>query len=143
MLRWVCIQPAAMVPPLSFGTANSTLRQTSPSLGRSMWITSAPISAAIPAAKGWAIIVPLEMIRTPCRGPNCSERIGGRSDCIPPSVSREPESLLRRDIIKHNCNSRTMYSADCEPQAEVVASDGHSTWDCCMCLRNTRFMSTW
>ena len=45
---------------------------TSPIPGRSIWITSAPISAASSAANGCAINVPVETILTPCSGPNFS-----------------------------------------------------------------------
>ena len=45
---------------------------TSPIPGRSIWITSAPISAASSAANGCAIRVPVETIFTPCSGPNSS-----------------------------------------------------------------------
>ena len=51
---------------------NSATRQSSPLPGRSIWITSAPISAAIAAAKGSATMVPVESMRTPWSGPNRS-----------------------------------------------------------------------
>ena len=51
---------------------NTRPRVTSPMPGRSIRITSAPISAALAAEMCWATMVPVERMRTPCSGPNCS-----------------------------------------------------------------------
>src|SRR5712692_2380171 len=73
-LRRSCIQLVATPgPPSRAGRWTPSKRHpTSPAPGRSTWITSAPISAHIAAAKGWAISVPVETTRTPCSGPNGS-----------------------------------------------------------------------
>ena len=83
LLRRFCTQPEATVEPSAAGIGNSRLRHTaSPGPVRSIWITSAPISAAMAAAKGWAIMVPVDRIRTPCRGPNCRGNSGGGLFCM-------------------------------------------------------------
>src|SRR5712692_7333010 len=73
-LRRSCIQLVATPgPPSRAGSWMPSVRHpTSPAPGRSTWITSAPISAHIAAAKGWAISVPVETTRTPWSGPNGS-----------------------------------------------------------------------
>src|SRR6266852_2672449 len=73
-LRRSCIQLVATPgPPSRAGSWTPSVRHpTSPAPGRSTWITSAPISAHIAAANGWAINVPVETTRTPWSGPNGS-----------------------------------------------------------------------
>src|SRR5579875_490735 len=57
---------------------------TSPVPGRSTWITSAPISAANSAAKGWAISVPEDTMRTPWSGPKgCGTKLASLINHLP------------------------------------------------------------
>src|SRR5579875_2602512 len=75
MLRrsWIQFEPTQCPSPAS--TFIPEVRYGSPWRGGSIWITSAPISAASEAAKGWAILVPVDTIRTPLKAPNaCGTR---------------------------------------------------------------------
>ncbi len=62
---WTQLVAVSPLPSRVLSRMPMVRQPTSPTPGRSIWMTSAPMSAASAAPNGWAIRVPLEMIFTP------------------------------------------------------------------------------